>query len=153
MTDGTQHHDGLARLLGTWEGEGEIHPSPWSAGGPARGRWSLRLGPGGHCLVGDYAEERADGEAFAGHGILAVDRERDELLWFWFDSLGLPPVEPARGAWHGDALVLVKRTPRGVGRTTFDLAGDGLVHAVTFEPPEGGPARPVATLAHRRIDT
>jgi hypothetical protein len=60
-----------------------------------------------------------------------TDAATGEILWWFFDDVGHPPLEPARGAVDDDgALVLVKHTPRGTQRATFALDGDRLAHRI-----------------------
>jgi hypothetical protein len=48
-----------------------------------------------------------------GHGVFTLDPSNGSTLWYWFDSFGYPPLEPARGGWEDNTLWLAKRTPRG----------------------------------------
>ncbi|KRA70488.1 hypothetical protein ASD89_14130 [Caulobacter sp. Root656] len=118
----------LRRLVGIWDGAGQVHPNPFGPDGPTSGRWTFRMDPDAISLIGDYAEERAGGSRFHGHGVLTIDPERLDVIWFWFDTYGFPPTAPARGGWEGDQLILEKTTPRGVGRTLFRVDGDRLMH-------------------------
>ena len=107
----------LARLQGHWTGTGVLHPNPWGPSGPTTGTWTFRLDACGHHLLHDLAEVREAGGTFAGHGVMCVDPAAGGIVWFWFDSYGQPPLEPARGTWDGDLLVLRKHTPHGHGRS------------------------------------
>lgn len=122
-------------FVGEWTGAETLHPSPWTAGGSAEGKWSIRRDGAGLHLVFDYAEQRADGGRFDAHGVLARDPENGDVLLFIFDSFGFPPLSPARGRWEGSRLVLDKATPRGVGRTVFMLEADGFGYAVSSRLP------------------
>ena len=125
----------LQPLIGLWKGQGEIAPNAWGGAGKCLGRWSFRYDPAVRNLVHDYEESRADGSAFNGHGVFCADTDGDDLLWFWFDSYGFPPLEPARGLFRRDLLVLTKRTPRGLGRSTFRLDGERLEYLVEAQTP------------------
>ncbi|MEI9905957.1 MAG: hypothetical protein WDN06_20150 [Asticcacaulis sp.] len=120
----------LDPLIGLWKGDGEISASPWSRPGTCRGRWSFRFDPARRNLIHTYEESRADGSAFDGHGVFCADPDSEDLLWFWFDSYGFPPMEPARGELRQGVLVLTKHTPRGVGRSTFRLGKGGFDYLV-----------------------
>jgi len=113
----------LARFVGSWSGDETLAPSPWGAGGPARGRCVLRMDIDGMALVQDYVEEREGQVAFRGHGVFLVDPASGDVMWWFFDSMGFPP-EPARGRWEGDVLKLEKKTPRGEARYEFRLGLD-----------------------------
>jgi len=117
---------------GVWRGAGEIAPNPWGGAGSCRGTWRFWLDPAGKNLIHDYAEQRADDTAFNGHGIWCADG--DDLLHFWFDSYGFPPLEPARGGWEGHRLALIKTTPRGQGRSTWICDGKDMHYLVEARP-------------------
>ncbi|WCB95602.1 hypothetical protein DSM104299_04351 [Baekduia alba] len=120
----------LSSLAGAWAGTETLSDSPWSPGGLAHGRHAFALGLDGKVLLQDYVEERDGAVALTGHGVLMHDTETDDVLWFWFDSIGFPPLSPSRGRWNGATLTLHKETPRGVQRATFSLAGDRLEHRI-----------------------
>ena len=126
----TSVHRRLARLSGAWSGDETLAPSPWSPGGPARGRHVFGVATGGFTVLQDYAEERDGVPALTGHGVFTADPSTDEVLWFWFDAIGHPPAAPSRGRFDaaGMTLALVKTTPRGTQRATFALDGDSLHH-------------------------
>jgi hypothetical protein len=115
--------------------KGYIHcPSPWpklSAERPNDRRVAFRAGYRGSELHPDYQETRPDGSRFDLHGVFTVDPAAEEILWFAFDSYGYPPLAPSRGAWEANRLVFTKTTPRGVGRSVFDLDGDRLIHTAS----------------------
>ncbi len=124
----------LDPLIGLWKGEGVIASNPWGGAGKCRGRWSFRFDPARRNLIHSYEESRADGSAFDGHGVFCADGDSDDLLWFWFDSYGFPPLEPARGLFRRDLLVLTRRTPRGLGRSTFRLDGNRFEYLIEAQP-------------------
>ncbi len=124
--------DSLEPFLGVWRGSGEIAPNPWGGQGPCHGSWSFRFDAGRHAVIHDYEERRADGSAFAGHGVWCT--HEDDLLWFWFDSYGFPPLDPARGGWRDGRLALVKSTPRGQGRSVWTCDGRRLTYLVEAKP-------------------
>ena len=124
-------HETLARFTGVWSGAGGVSPSSWSAGGPTTGEWRFSRDIGGLSFIHDYQERRHDGSHFELHGVFTVDPAAEAILWFAFDSYGYPPVAPSRGAWEENRLVLTKTTPRGVGRSVFELDGDWLIHSAS----------------------
>ena len=123
-------HERLKALVGNWAGEETLFPSPWGPGGTARGSWRFAFDASGFNLIHDYNEERSNGQHFDAHGVLAVDPEAAEYVWFWFDSFGFPPLNPARGNWDGSTLMLIRHTPRGIGRSFFELAGDRFTYRI-----------------------
>jgi hypothetical protein len=109
------------------------------------------MDPDAISLIGDYAEERAGGHRFHGHGVLTIDPERLDAIWFWFDTYGFPPTAPARGEWGGDQLTLEKTTPRGVGRTLFRVDGDRLLHEASARLAGEETFRQVSSMTLARI--
>jgi hypothetical protein len=101
-------------------------------------------------LMGDYTEERAGGHRFNGHGVLTIDPERLDAIWFWFDTYGFPPIAPARGGWDGHRLVLEKTTPRGVGQTLFMVDGDRLLHEASSRLAGEDAFRQISSMALTR---
>jgi hypothetical protein len=116
-------HLKLHRLVGTWEGPEKLAPSPWGPGGDAVGRTVCRLATDGFTVVGDYQETKAGAVVFRGLSVFTVDPQSQEALWFWFDSMGMPPAGGSRGRWEGDRLVFHSVSPQGHGRYTFELFG------------------------------
>jgi len=139
----------LQPFIGVWRGAGEIASNPWGGAGPCRGTWSFRFDPPGRNLIHDYEERRADGTVFNGHGVWCADG--GDLLHFWFDSYGFPPLSPARGGWHGAALVVTKATPRGQGRSTWTCDGKTLHYLVEAWPSDQDGFARVASGAYSRV--
>lgn len=109
----------LSLFTGNWSGFGEILANAWSPAANCEGLWQFGFDRSGHNLIHDYYETRSDGSQFEGHGVFNLDRDTKDILWFWFDSYGFPPLSPARGNWDGERLELTKFTPRGIGRSRF----------------------------------
>lgn len=108
-----------ARLLafeGEWEGTESVEPSVWGKGGAATGRTSFRADLDGFAVIQDYVQLKDSLVTFRGHGVFTVDPQTQEVLWYWFDSMGFPPDLPARGRFEGDVLTLLRVTPRGAAR-------------------------------------
>ncbi|MEX1827627.1 hypothetical protein [Luteibacter sp. CQ10] len=121
-------------LVGRWEGNAIVHPNPWGGAGPARTSWHFRWDAASLFLLCDCRQIRADGSIFSAHGVLGVDPEQGDALWWWFDSYGFPPLDPARGRWDGNTLLLAKSTVRGTGRTSFHASGDVLECTIDARP-------------------
>lgn len=119
-------HRRLAALEGTWTGTERLAPSPWSEGGDAHVELRFARVAGGFAVAQDYRSDTG----LSGHGVFSADG--DVVLWHWFDSIGHPPLTPARGGWSGDTLTLTRTSPRGTNRTTFALTGDRLTQRIEF---------------------
>ena len=115
----TDEHRKLHRLAGTWEGDEKMEPSPWGAGGIAKGRYVNRVDLDGFAVLQDYVQEQDGKVSFRGHGVFGWDAAAKEVHWYWVDSTGHWPPGPAKGAWEGDTLVLRSSSPSGQGRYTF----------------------------------
>ena len=80
----------------------------------------------------------------------AIDPETGDWLLFLFDSYGFPPLQPARGRWEGNRLVLEKTTPRGVGRTVFEIGPDRFTYSVASSAHGAATFTPVMDGVYRR---
>ena len=143
-------HERLATLAGNWRGEGEVFANPWGPAGRSASTWAFRFDPPRLNLIHDFHERRDGGFAFDGHGVLTVDPDGGDVLWFWFDTHGYPPLQPARGGWEGNTLRLEKHTPRGVGRSSFELGTDRLVYRVVTRLAGADAFIPITTAEYRR---
>ena len=117
-------HERLLRFVGRWTGEETMAPSPWGAGGTATGHTECRRGLDGIALIQEYEQVKDGAVCFRGHGVLLIEPDTQDVLWWWFDSMGFPPDAPARGRWDGDVLIFDKTTPRGEARYRYDFGGD-----------------------------
>ena len=87
-------------LLGNWTGVEQL-----TAGGTARTMVTFKLDVADHVVLQDYRQVRDDGAELTGHGVFLIDPVSGDLLWWFFDSTGIPPT-PLRGLRTGDELVL-----------------------------------------------
>ena len=125
MPQPSDAHRRLEKLVGAWRGEEQMAPSPWSpAGGTAAARVRNVRALDGLAVVQDYAQERGGAVTFRGHGVFRWDGAAGEYVLHWFDSMGQAPNE-FRGAFDGDVLTVVSRTPDGFVRAVFDFGEAG----------------------------
>jgi Protein of unknown function (DUF1579) len=117
-------HARLLALAGEWEGMESVEPSVWGKGGPATGRTSFRGDLDGFAVIQDYVQLKDSLVTFRGHGVFTVDPQTQEVLWYWFDSMGFPPDVPARGRFEGNALTLLRVTPRGSARYVHEISAN-----------------------------
>jgi hypothetical protein len=87
-------------LLGNWTGIEQLADA-----GTARAMITFKLDVADRVVLQDYRQVRENGAELSGHGVFQVDPVTDELLWWFFDSSGTPPI-PLRGAWTDGQLVL-----------------------------------------------
>jgi hypothetical protein len=87
-------------LLGNWTGLEQLSP-----GGSARTMMTFKLDVADHVVLQDYRQVRENGAELTGHGVFLVDPVTADLLWWFFDSSGIPPM-PVRGLRIGPELVL-----------------------------------------------
>lgn len=120
----------LLALLGEWEGPEEIAATPWGPGGPALGQMSFRSDLDGFALLQDYIEHKGGRVSFRGHGVFMIDPATKEVLWYWFDSMGFPPGDPARGQFDGQRLTLTRVTERGSSRYVYEISETTLAFSI-----------------------
>ena len=138
------------KLLGSWEGLGRIEPNPWGSSGAITARLAFRTGPGGHSVIYDYCDKREDHSSFEGHGVLMTDPATNEVLSFWFDSHGAPPLIPSRGNWQNAVLTLGRTTPRGTNRTSFEPSPEGLIYRIEVCLPHEREFSPLVVIEFAR---
>jgi hypothetical protein len=98
-------------LLGNWTGVEQLGPDH-----TARAMVVIKLDLQDRVVLQDYRRVADDGTELVGHGVFLVDPAGGELLWWFFDSTGLPPT-PRPGRWTDDALLL---GPEGEHRMWLD---------------------------------
>jgi hypothetical protein len=87
-------------LLGNWTGVEQLADA-----GTARAMVTFKLDVADQVVLQDYRQVRDDGAELSGHGVFLVDPDTAELLWWFFDSSGVPPT-PLRGSQTDGELVL-----------------------------------------------
>ena len=87
-------------LLGNWTGVEQL-----TDGDTARAMITFKLDVADRVVLQDYRQVRENGAELAGHGVFLVDPVTDDLLWWFFDSSGTPPI-PLRGLQTDRGLVL-----------------------------------------------
>ncbi|HZA71452.1 MAG TPA: hypothetical protein VE476_00920 [Propionibacteriaceae bacterium] len=88
-------------LLGNWTGVEQLGPDD----GPARAMIVFKLDLQDRAVLQDYRRVAADGTELVGHGVFVVDPVTGGLLWWFFDSTGIPPT-PLPGRWSDDGFRL-----------------------------------------------
>ena len=113
-------HQRLRRFIGTWTGPERQHGDDAASIGHVRFQPDVE----GLVMLQEYRQEQAGRIVFRGHGVLAIEPESGDVLWWWFDSNDMPPLAPARGQWDGDALVFERDTPQVSLRHRYQFDGD-----------------------------
>lgn len=124
----------LSLFIGHWTGSGQVFATPWGEATKCAGIWQFGFDRSGLNMIHDYQETRENGSVFNGHGVFNIEPSTKDVIWFWFDSFGFPPFDPARGTWDLDKLVLMKATPRGIGRSTFVFTHNRFQYTVEAQP-------------------
>jgi hypothetical protein len=119
----TDEHRRLHVFAGDWIGEETLEPSPWGAGGPALGKYTGRVVCDGFFVAQDYAQEVNGAIGFRGHAVFGYDVPQKQFAWYWVDSMGSVPAQPAWGTWEGDTLQFTSHSPMGAGRYTYVFEG------------------------------
>ncbi len=143
-------HRRLDLLLGIWEGEERLHPTPWDpVGGLVES--TVRNAPAleGFAVVQDFEQRREGRVTFRGHGVFRWDGAASDYALHWFDSMGQAPSE-FHGNWEGNCLRMVSRGTLGSVRATWAFEGDA--YAFTMEVSGDGAAwAPFIEGAYRRV--
>ena len=125
MPKPTDAHKKLEMLVGTWEGEEKMHPSPWSPeGGTAMGKVVNHTALDGFTVIQDY-EQTAHGQTtFTGHGVFEWNPKESTYIMYWWDNYG-SPASLFRGNFDGKVLTLTGKGEMGHNRVIFDLRETG----------------------------
>ncbi len=147
----TEAHDALQMMVGAWDGDETIHPSPFDpAGGSATASVVNTRALDGFAIVQDYTQSRSGKANFTGHGVLWFDGGARQYVMTWWDSWGLPPTE-FRGTVTGTVLELRSQSAQGYARAIWDFAG-GAGYAYRMEvSPEGTTWFPFLEGRYRRV--
>jgi uncharacterized protein DUF1579 len=118
-------HKKLEALAGNWVGEEVMHPSPQDPkGSTATATMNLRVANQGFNVVGDYEQKKKGSTTatFTGHSVFDYDAKTDELILYWFDSMGMG-AHPFRGKFDGKQVALMMKDPTmGNLRLSYDLS-------------------------------
>ncbi|TAP44250.1 DUF1579 family protein [Arthrobacter sp. S39] len=121
-------HAVLENFLGSWRGTTRLAASAWGPERTATAEVNYVRAAGGYAVVQSYRHTEADGTHFEGHGVFTVDPDHEDVLWYYVDSLGLPPGTPARCTWVDGILRVERHSDRGTARHTFQVDNGVLTH-------------------------
>ena len=126
---GSRHdHPALLGLLGHWRGSTRLAAGPWGPERTVDAEVTYVRVAGGFAVAQSYHHVEADDSHFEGHGIFTVDRDHQDVFWYYVDSTGLRPGTPARCTWHGNALRAERHSDAGWTRHTIRVEADILTH-------------------------
>lgn len=121
-------HAVLENFLGHWRGTTRLVASAWGPERTADAEVSYTRAAGGFAVVQSYRHTEADGAHFEGHGVFTVDPDHEDVLWYYVDSMGLPPGAPSRCTWVDGVLRVERRSNGGTARHSFHVDGGVLTH-------------------------
>lgn len=119
-----KEHAKLALLAGKWVGDETMHPGPMGPGGKSKGASVSKMSDDGFYLITSYKQYVGRKTTFRGHGVMAYDTFGKKYLWYWFDSIGMPPPVASCGVFKGSKLVYESDSPHGKARYTYAFKGD-----------------------------
>ena len=128
-------HPALASLLGRWRGTTRLEPGPWGAERTVDAEMTFTLVAGGSAVVQSYRHTEPDGGHFEGHGIFTVDPDRQDVFWYYVNSMSPAPAAPARCTWHDGVLQVERHTGAGSTRHTLSVS-DGVLTDVAEQRKE-----------------
>lgn len=144
-------HAVLGNFLGHWRGTTRLAASGWGPERTSLAEVTYTRAAGGYAVVQSYRHTEADGTHFEGHGVFTVDPDHDDVLWYYVDSMGLPPGAPARCTWVDGVLRVERHSDRGTARHTFRVDDGVLIHTAELRLGEGQDFVPFMTSECRRI--
>lgn len=116
-------HEKLAQLAGSWTGDELMHPGPHGPGGKSIGFTHARMSADRFYLIADYHQEVGGQRTFHGHSVIGYDTFGKRYLWYWVDSMGMPPPNATPGRFEGSDFVFEHDTPHGRMRYVYSLKG------------------------------
>ena len=120
-----EEHKKLAILVGTWEGEETLHPSPWDQdGGVGQGLYVNRMDLDDFVLISDYVQTQAGAVTYRGHGVFGWDPRQSRYLMHWSDNMSGIALKSAPGEWRDNVLCFRDQSEMGHGRYTYTFLSE-----------------------------
>jgi hypothetical protein len=116
-------HKKLEALAGKWSGSEIMHPGPMGPGGKSVGHTDSRMSADGFYLITSYRQEAGGQTTFHGHGVMGWDTFGKRYLWYWVDSMGMPPQEATAGQLRGKDFIFESDSPHGKMRYSYLFKG------------------------------
>jgi hypothetical protein len=125
----------LQALIGTWRGEEDVSATQWTGAGTAAAEVVAEAEFGGLFVLQRYRQSRDGKVSFAAHNVFGFDQPGGVFTMHQFDSMGFVPASPASGTWDGSTLTLLRSSPRGAARVTYDFdSNDSYRMRLEFKP-------------------
>ncbi|MFD2056496.1 DUF1579 family protein [Mesorhizobium calcicola] len=132
LSDG---HQRLQALVGSWRGEEDVAATQWTDAGMATSEVLSEAEFGGLFVVQRYRQRRDGTVSFGSHNVFGFDQANSTFTMHQFDSMGFVPAAPATGTWDGNTLTLLRSSPRGSARVTYDFdTEDNYRMRLQFQP-------------------
>ena len=126
MPKPSEAHRKLDLLVGTWEGEEIMHPSPWAPqGGKAMGKVVNRPALDGFNVIQEYVQTDRGKATFLGHGVFEYNPKESCYVMHWWDNFGGMGSQ-FRGHFEGKVLTVTNQGEMGHSRAIFDLREPGV---------------------------
>lgn len=145
-------HQRLQALVGAWRGEEEVADTQWTDGGAASSEVLAEAEFGGLFVAQRYRQRRDGTISFGSHNVFGFDQRNNVVTMHQFDSMGFVPLSPATGAWDGNTLTLLRSSPRGSARATYDFDGsDSYRMRLQFQPVGSDAWQEMVSGVYRRV--
>jgi hypothetical protein len=124
MPKPTDAHRKLKALVGTWQAEEKMFPSPWDPkGGTAVGHANNRLALDGFAVIQDYEQTTKGVVNYWGHGVFTWDPALQSYVLYWFDSMGIGQ-NVFQGSFDENRLTLSYKSDQGYTRASWEFTSD-----------------------------
>ncbi|MCB9855848.1 MAG: DUF1579 family protein [Phycisphaerales bacterium] len=145
------NHARFHALVGEWEGQEKMYPSPWDPkGGESTSRLIAKMDLDGFFLVSHYEQIRGGAVTFQGHGVYGYDTHAKKHTMHWFDTMGGDPGAPAMGEWKDNTISFSHKHHYGQGRYTYTLIEDGVYTFKMEASQDGENWMPIMDATYRR---
>lgn len=130
-------HAVFTTMVGVWEGQDKMHPSPWMPeGATVDARAVNRIGTGGFTVIQDYAQLTGGRPSFEGHGVLSWDDANQNYVMHWWDSMGQAP-NVFTGTFENGRLSMIGPGMGGQTRVTWNFETAGSYTFLMEVSPDG----------------
>ena len=145
-------HMTLLSLIGVWEGQERMYPSPLvPEGSIARGIVCNARALDGFAVVQDYEQWTGEKVTFRGHGVFRYDSEAAQHELHWHDSLGFAPSRFV-GSFRNGVLKLTMLNPQFNMRARWDVSVVNAISYLSEVSPDGHEWTPFMEGSYTRAE-